>query len=162
MKAQHIALLSAVLVLLAFGWAMAANTDNQTVTLQVDAINEIAVSGDPGALVVNTATAGGEPDTATDNSTDYDITTNESSKRITGVLDSAVPANTELYIFLVAPTGASSAGDVLLTTSAADLVTGISTLAESNHTITYKFYASVAAGTVGSTTRTVTLTLTDP
>lgn len=162
MRANRIALAAGVLVMLTLGSALAANTDNQTVTLQVTAINEIAVSGDPGALIVNTATAGAEPDTATDNSTDYDITTNESNKRITGVLDAAVPANTELYVFLVAPTGATSAGDVQLTTSAADLVTGITTLAETNRTITYKYYASVAAGVVASTTRTVTLTLTDP
>ena len=63
---------------------------------------------------------------------------------------------------LAAPTGGTSAGDVQLKTTAADLVTGISTLAESNHTITYKFYAGIAAGIVASTTRTVTLTLTDP
>lgn len=162
MKAHRILLTTGLLVLATFGMTFAANTDNQTVTLQVSAINEIAVSGDPGALIVNTATAGAEPDTATDNSTDYDITTNESNKRITGVLDSAVPANTELYVFLVAPTGGTSAGDVQLTTSAADLVTGISTLAETNRTITYKFYAGIAAGIVASTTRTVTLTLTDP
>ncbi|MGD9401605.1 MAG: hypothetical protein PVF95_04980 [bacterium] len=162
MKAHQIALAAGVLVLLALGSALAANTDNQTVTLQVTAINEIAVSGDPAALIVNTATAGAQPDTATDNSTDYDITTNESNKRITGAVDVAVPANTELYIFLVAPTGAASAGDVQLTTTAADLVTGITTLAESNNTITYKYYASIAAGIVASTTRTVTLTLTDP
>jgi hypothetical protein len=162
MKTHQIALAVCVLVLLVAGSAFAANTDNQIVTLQVAAINEIAVSGDPGALIVNTATAGAEPDTATDNSTDYGITTNESNKRITGVVDAAVPANTELYIFLVAPTGGTSTGDVQLTTSAADLVTGISTLAETNNTITYKYYASVAAGVVASTTRTVTLTLTDP
>jgi hypothetical protein len=162
MKAHCIFLGVGVLLLLALGAASAANTDNQTVTLQVAAINEIAVSGDPGALIVSTGTAGAEPDTATDSSTDYDITTNESNKKITGVLDAAVPANTELYVFLTAPTGGTSAGDVQLTTSAADLVTGISTLAESNRTITYKFYASIAAGIVSSTTRTVTLTLTDP
>jgi hypothetical protein len=162
MKAHRILLGVGVLLLLAVGSASAADTDNQTVTLQVTAINELAVSGDPAALIVSTATAGAEPDTATDNSTDYDITTNESNKKITGVLDVAAPASTELYVFLVAPTGGTSAGDVQLTTSAADLVTGISTLAESNRTITYKFYASIAAGIVASTTRTVTLTLTDP
>jgi hypothetical protein len=45
---------------------------------------------------------------------------------------------------------------------AADLVTGISTLAEANQTITYKFYAGITAGIVASTTRTMTLTLTGP
>jgi hypothetical protein len=163
MRALTIALAVCVLAVLpAFDTVIAADNDNQTITLQVDAINEIAVSGDPGALIVNTATAGAEPDTATDNSTDLDVTTNETNKKVTGVLDSAVPANTELYIFIVAPTGATSAGDVQLTTTAADVLTGITTLAEPNHAITYKFYASVDAGTVASTTRTVTLTLTDP
>lgn len=162
MKAHRIALFIGVLGMLAAGSALAANTDNQTVTLQVTAINEIAVSGDPAALIVSTATAGSAPTDATDNSTDYDVTTNESNKKITGVLDAAAPANTNLYVALAAPTGASSAGTVELTTSAADLVTGISTLAESNHTITYTFSASIAAGIVASTTRTVTLTLTDP
>jgi len=139
----------------------AGNTATQTVTFEVQAINEISVSGNPGNLVVSTATAGSEPDAATDNSTSYSITTNQSSKKITGAIDLAMPANTTLQINLTAPTGGSSAGNVTITTTAADLVTGIATVAESGLTITYTFSATVDAGVVASDSRTITLTLTD-
>jgi len=138
-----------------------ADSDTQTVTYEVQAINEIAVSGDPGALIVSTATAGSEPDEVTDATTTYDITTNGTGKKITGAIDTAMPANTTLKINLAAPTGGTSAGDVALTVVAADLVTGITTLAETAKTITYKFSATVAAGVVASASKTVTLTIAD-
>jgi hypothetical protein len=138
-----------------------AQTATQTVTFQVTAIDEISVSGNPGALIVNSATAGSQPDAATDATTSYNVTTNGSSKKITGSIDSAMPANTTLDVTLTAPTGGSSAGQVTLSTSDQDLVTGISTLAESGMTISYEFSATAAAGVIASTNRTVTLTLTD-
>ncbi|MDI3543420.1 MAG: hypothetical protein PWP57_1025 [Candidatus Atribacteria bacterium] len=152
-------------VLLVFGLgtvALAANTATQTVTYQVDAINEISVSGDPSALTVSTATAGSEPDAVTDNSTTYAITTNETSKKITGAIDTAMPTGLTLEVNLAAPTaGGTSAGDVALSATAADLVTGIAQIAESGLGITYTLSATVAAGVVTSATKTVTLTLTD-
>ncbi len=154
-------MLAGVILLVLFEVANAGNTATQTVTFEVQAINEISVSGNPGNLVISTATAGSDPDDATDNSTSYSITTNESSKKITGSIDAAMPANTTLKVNLTAPTGASSAGSVTLSTTAADLVTGIATLAESGLTITYTFSATVSAGVVASDSRTVTLTLTD-
>jgi hypothetical protein len=149
------------LVILAYGLAIAGNTATQTVTFEVQAIDEMSASGDPGALTVSTATAGAEPDAATDNTTTYAVTTNGTNKKITGEVDVAMPANTTLEVSLVAPTGGSSAGDVTLTTSAADLVTGVTEKAESGLTVSYTFSATVAAGIVASDTRTVTLTLTD-
>lgn len=143
------------------GPALAANTANQTVTIQVGSVNEIAVSGNPGALTVSTATAGSQPDAATDNSTSYNITTNGTGKKITGALNSAMPAGTTLSVSLAAPAGGSSSGAVSLTTSTQNLVTGVSQVASSGHAITYILSATVAAGEVASTTRTVTLTLTD-
>ncbi len=153
-----------VLSLLTFGIcqvAVAGNTATQTVTFEVQAINEISVSGNPGNLIVNSATAGSQPDAVSDNSTSYAITTNETTKKITGAIDTNMPANTTLQINLTAPTGGTSAGNVTLTTTAADLVTSISQVAESGLTITYTFSATVSAGVVTSTSRTVTLTLTD-
>ena len=44
--------------------AAMAQTANQTVTFQVDAINQISLSGSP-SLVINTATAGSNPTSAT-------------------------------------------------------------------------------------------------
>ncbi len=148
------------LVLFVWSAAFAGNTAQQTVTFEVQAIDEISVSGNPAALIVSTATAGSEPDAVTDNATTYSVTTNGTNKKITGVLDSAMPANTTLQVNLTAPTGGSSAGSVTLSASAADLVTGITQRAESGLTITYTLSATVSAGIVASDSRTVTLTLT--
>ncbi len=163
MRRNSVVLLSVTLLLVGlFSTAVhGADSDTQTVTYEVQAINEIAVSGDPGALIVSTATAGSEPDEVTDATTTYDITTNGTGKKITGAIDTAMPANTTLKINLAAPTGGTSAGDVALTVVAADLVTGITTLAETAKTITYKFSATVAAGVVASASKTVTLTIAD-
>ena len=146
---------------MACGLSIAGNTATQTVTFEVQAIDEISASGDPGDLTVSTATAGSEPDAVTDNTTTYAVTTNGSNKKITGEVDVAMPANTTLQVNLAAPTGGTSAGAVTLTATAADLVTAITETAESGMMITYSFSATVDAGIVASDTRTVTLTLTD-
>jgi hypothetical protein len=142
--------------------ALAADNTSQTVTIQVSQINQISVSGNPAALTVSTATAGSQPAEVTDATTTYAVTTNaNAARRVTGALDTDVPASTTLKINLAAPTGATSAGDVTLTTTAQSLVTGISKVAESGKTITYKFSATVAAGEVSSIAKTVTLTVTN-
>lgn len=140
---------------------MAANTAQQTVTYEVTAINEISVSADPGNLVVNTATAGSQPTADTDATTTWAVTTNESTKKMTGSINTDMPANTTLEVNLTAPTGGSSQGDVTLSTTDGDLVTAISTVAESGLTITYTLSATIAAGVVAQAQKTVTLTLTD-
>ncbi len=152
---------AAGLVLGLIGLALAANTAQQTVTFQVDAINEISVSGNPGNLAVSTATAGSEPDEDTDNSTSWAVTTNGTNKKMTGDIDSNMPSDVTLEINLVAPTGGSSSGDVSLSTTASDLATSVTQVAESGLTVTYTLSATVTAGTVAQDTRTVTLTLTD-
>ncbi len=141
--------------------ALAANTAQQTVTFQVDAINEISVSGNPGDLVINTATPGSQPTDDTDNSTSWAVTTNGTNKKMTGGINDNMPANVTLQVNLVAPTGGSSSGDQSLSTTAADLVTSVTGVAESGLTITYTLSATIAAGVVAQDTRTVTLTLTD-
>lgn len=150
-----------ILVLGVSGPAMGSNTATQTVTYEVQAINEISVSGNPAALVINTATAGSQPNEVTDATTTYAITTNETNKKITGAIDTAMPTDVTLKINLAAPAGATSAGDVTLSNIAANLVTGITEVAESGKTITYKLSALVTAGVVLSATKTVTLTITD-
>jgi hypothetical protein len=143
------------------GAALSASIANQTVTFQVVAINELSVNGNPGALIVNTAASGSEPTSATDSTTTYNVTTNGTNKKITGSIDTNMPANTSLKINLTAPAEATSAGAVILTTSPVDLITGITQKAENGRGITYTFTANVAAGIIASDTRTVTLTLTD-
>ena len=61
--------------------AASAQTANQTVTFQVDAINQIAFVGSP-SLVINTATAGSNPTSATAAAT-WAVTTNQSGAKIT-------------------------------------------------------------------------------
>lgn len=156
-----ITLVSIALILGLFANAYSADNDSQTVTFEVQAISEITVSGNPGPLVISTATAGSEPVAATDATTTYSVTTNGTNKRITGSIDTAMPANTSLLVTLTAPTGGSGAGQVILSTTAQDLVTGISTLAESALPISYEFTADAAAGVVASSTKTVTLTVAD-
>ena len=143
------------------GLALAANTAQQTVTFQVDAIDEISASGNPANLVVNTAVPGNQPDDDTDNSTSWAVTTNGANKKMTGDVNANMPANVTLQTNLTAPTGGSSAGDMSLSTTAADLVTAITQVAESGLTITYTLSATIDAGVVAQDTRTVTLTLTD-
>lgn len=143
------------------GIAMAASSTTQTVTYAVSAINEISVSGNPAALTVSTATAGSAPNSVSDATTTYAITTNETGKKITGAINTAMPAGVTLTVNLTAPTGGTSAGATSLGTSASNLVTGITTLNESGKTITYSLSATSAAGVVSSASKTVTLTVVD-
>lgn len=138
----------------------AGDSATQTVTFAVSAINELAVSGNPGALTVATATAGQAPDAVTDATTSYAITTNEEGRKITGAINSDMPTGVTLAIALQAPTGASSLGLRPLSSTATDLVTGISLLNDAAKGITYQLSATSAAGVVPSATKTVTLTIT--
>ena len=149
-------ILGLLLIIVALGTsslALAADTATQTVTIQVDSVNDITVSGDPAPLIATSATP------ATDNSTTYDLTTNGTGLKITGEIDTDVPADTTLTVELTAPTGATSLNAVALSTTPADLVTGIGTLSETGLEIAYEFSALASAGTVASQTRTVTFTI---
>jgi hypothetical protein len=140
--------------------AYAGNSAQQTVTYEVQAINELSVSSPTVSLTVNSATAGQAPNVATDATTTYSITTNETGRKITGAINSNMPSGVTLSVTLGAPTGASSAGKQALSTTAVDLVTGISTLNETGKSIGYELAATSAAGVVASASKTVTLTIT--
>lgn len=155
-----LAVLVAGLFMFSAGVVMAGNTAQQTVSFQINGINEISVSGNPNTLVINSAEAGQDPDPATDTSTTYSVTTNEENKKIIGKINSAMPNYTKLEVQLAAVTGGSSAGYVELGETDQDLVTGISKLSEAGKQISYRFSAQAEAGTL-SGQRTVTFTLTD-
>ena len=135
-----------------------AQTANQNVTFQVNAINQISVAGSP-SLTINTATAGSAPTAATAAAT-WAVTTNQSNAKITAQLDSDMPSGLTLEVNLGAPTGATSAGATALSSASVDLVTGITQVAQSALSIGYSLSATTAAGVVGSTSRTVTYTIT--
>ncbi len=137
-----------------------AQSTTQDVTIVIADINEISVSGNL-TLTINSATAGSNPDDATDNTTSYSITTNGTLKKITGQLDVVYAAGISLKVNLSAPTGGTSQGQKTLTTIAQDLVTGISGLAESAIQIAYTASATAAVPPNGAgETHTVTFTIT--
>lgn len=139
----------------------AASSTTQVVTMEIDAVNEISISGSAPTLTIDAATPGSGPTSVSSSGITYSITTNESDKKITGSIDSNMPTGTTLTANLGAPTGATSAGAVSLSTTDADLVTAISTLSETGKTLTYNFSATAAAGTLASFTRTVTFSIVD-
>lgn len=143
----------------AAGHSAAAQTASQTVSFEVQAINQISVSGNPSALVVNAAVAGSAPTSVSTGATTWSVTTNETSRKVTASLNSAMPSGVTLSVALHAPGSATSTGSVALGTSAVDLVTGISKLNTSGLSITYTLAATAAAGVVAADSRTVTFTL---
>jgi X-X-X-Leu-X-X-Gly heptad repeat protein len=148
----------ATMAILVVARAASAQTANQIVTFQVDAINQIAFVGSP-SLVINTATAGSNPTSATAAAT-WAVTTNQTGAKITASIGSNMPAGLTLSVNLSAPAGGSSAGAQSLSTGAVDLVTGITKLAQGALGVSYSLDATLAAGVVASTTRTVTYTIT--
>jgi hypothetical protein len=160
MRKPFAPVLAVVFALVVSGLALAGNTANQTVSFEVYSTDQIAVSGNPDTLVIDSVEIGGEPDDATSSVTSYAYTTNNDDRRINGRLDFAMPEGTWLSIELQAPLGAWSEGPVLLDTFGRDLVTGIDAGYASGKTITYRFHCPVESGFVGTSSRTVTLTLT--
>jgi hypothetical protein len=136
-----------------------AQTATQTVTFEVQAINQIAVTGSP-SLTIATAVAGNAPTAATAAGA-YAITTNQSNRKITASLNAGMPAGVTLSVALAPPAGASApASPVALSTSDQDVVTAVSLLNQAALSINYTLSATAAAGVVPSGSRTVTYTVT--
>ena len=152
--------LALALGLITMAGSASAQTANQSVTIAVNAINQIAFTGNP-SLTITTAAAGSNPTSVSDASASWAVTTNQTGAKITGSIASALPAGVTLSVALTAPSGGSiSAGSQALSTTAVDLVTGITKLAQGGLGVTYTLGATAAAGVVASTSRVVTYTIT--
>ena len=151
MKASRSVIMSSLLVI-ASAASAAAQTATQTVTLQVDAINQVAVTGTP-TLDINAAVAGGAPTSATSTGSTWAVTTNQTGAKITASINSNMATGLTLSANLGAPAGGTSAGLQSLSTGAVDLVTGITKLNQTGMTISYQLDATSAAGVTTSTTR---------
>ena len=153
-----IVLLAGIVMFTLAGLLNAEDNDNHQVTVQVQAINEVSVSGGNVTLTISTATAGSDPDDASYNSTcDLLWTTNEASKKIT-VVTSLASQNFTLKVLAQNVTGGSAAGQVTLSTTPSDFVTGVATTTGSCD-LQYTATATAANGT-GSDVHTVTYTIT--
>lgn len=143
------------------GSALATNTDTQTVNFEVSAINELTL-GAAVTLTVNSATAGSQPNAATDSS-DYALTTNGTGKKITAAIDTVMGTGLTLTVNVTAPSGGTSAGvvDISNATTAVDVVSGITQVTGSAIAIDYSLAATVDAGVVAAASKTATYTITD-
>ena len=121
----------------------------------------IAVSGTPGLLRISTAVAGSQPVGVSNATTTYTVTTPQQNRtyRITARLDAPMPSGVTLAATLAAPPGSTSLGAVALDATNRDVVTGIRRNANTTRGITYQLSATVAAGVVPLSSRTVTLTI---
>ena len=146
--------------------AFAQASVNQNVTLAVNPIYRMSVSGNPGPLTITDGVAGDDNLTpVSDNSTTYSITQNVGNTiKITAEIDAALASGYTLELNLASVKG-TSAGDMdisnAISGSAVDCVTGIARGADANKGILYTFSATASAGELASTVRTVTLTLTN-
>jgi hypothetical protein len=139
--------------------ALPGDTATQSVTFQIDSICRISTSGNPAALIISAAVPGSDPTTVSNALTTYAVTTNVLDATITAAIDADMPPGVNLSVALAAPTGATSAGDVSLDQVDRPVVTGLTGLAVSGKTITYKLSATAAAGVIASDSRTVTFTI---
>lgn len=147
---------AAVLALTAFTGDVSAQT--ATVTYEVKGIQEMALSGNPAALLIDNATK--LKNGVTDATTTWDATSNMTGTKVSAAINTAMPTGLTLTVNLAAPAGATSAGAVSLGTVAADLVTGITKVQASGLTATYGLTATASAGVVASATKTLTYTIT--
>lgn len=120
----------------------------------------IAVSANPAVMTVSTATAGFEPDPVSDASTTYAVTTTAANQKIVARLDAPLPAGVTLTIQLAAPSGVVSRGQVPLTTLDQEVVGAIPSAGTyMGLAVVYRLAATVRAGPVPTTARTVTITV---
>jgi len=137
-------------------------TAQQSVSLEVRAVTKIAVSGNPGSLILSDAVAGSSVMSAEDQSTSYSVTTNLDNMKIVVSIDSPMPAGTRLMMNVASARGVSTGlVDISNATSPIDAVTGISRGSESAQPISYVFAADASVGSVPTQSRTITLTLTN-
>ncbi len=151
----------AVLALFA-GSAFAGDSDTQSVTVTVNAINEMDVAGGSVTLTIDAAVAGSNPtDPADNSSTHLDWTSNETGKKITVASDKDSPLYTLKVVGSVTEgDGSASAQRTLdVANGAMDFITGVDTETGAA-TLTYSASATAAAG-VGSDVHTVTYTIAD-
>ncbi len=137
--------------------ASAAQSASHTVTVQVNAISELTLTGGDMTLTLNTATAGGQPDSVVSAPCALAWTANQANARITVETSLASPTFT-LKVVAQGLTGGAAAPEVTLSNTAADFITGAGNTTGAC-SLRYTAYATAAQGT-GSDVHTVTYTLT--
>ena len=138
---------------LALAPAAYAQSDAQSVTVTVPTVELLDVT--PASLsmtLVAPATIGDSLEVS-DASSSYSVFVNTTGNRITGAITVDNFSTVALYSTLGAPAGATSAGQKRLSTTAVDLVTGVSSVQGSGYSLAYtaKAPATLAAGSYSGT-----------
>jgi hypothetical protein len=125
------------------------------------AAQTVNVSGNPGLLRISTAIAGSEPIAVSNSGTTYTVTTGNPNRphKIMARLSAPMPVGLTLTASLAAPPGATSLGPIALDAIDRDVVLDIPRRTTATQAITYALSATVAAGVIPNSSRTVTLTL---
>jgi len=120
----------------------------------------LALTVPPGSLTVSTATPGSQPTANGDNQARYTVNVTSGRMKISGQLDSPLPAGVTLSVQLAAPAGSTSLGSVALNSSSTqDLVRFISPGQTTGLQVTFVLTASVSAGAVNYSSIGIVLTL---
>ena len=172
MNANNITRLSTLAAAIALTFsasAWAVETMNQTIEYEVPSISLISIAAGTPSIATTLAnfTVGATGDVRSPDATSsYAITTTVESgktRKITAKISTEsadLPADVELFVKMTAPGSGSSIGDVSLTTSDQDVVTGIGNASASGVGITYYLTAPVAAGAFSGSANVI-YTLTD-
>jgi len=114
-----------------------------------------------GPLTVTTAVAGSQPTPVVNATTNYStVIAFTGQKKVVAQLNANMPANTTLGVKLTGPAGTgTSQGTVNLDITARDVAIATIPTYYNNVNISYTFTATVTAGVIASTSRTVTFTL---
>lgn len=118
-------------------------------------------SGNPGLLRINSAVAGSQPTPVSDATTTLDVRAggNGGAKKVAAQLNTPMPTGVTLTLTMSPPPGATGLGAVALTTTPRDLVVNIPQGSNTTQSMSYTLSASVTAGVIPASSRTVTLTL---
>jgi hypothetical protein len=120
----------------------------------------LSVTGTPATMTISGAVAGLQPLTLTNNATTYTVSAPLLlPKKITAQINTNMPPGVTLTVLLVPPSGATNAGRVALDNIARDVVSNVTNTLSQTRTIEYQLSATVSAGVISSSSRTVTFTL---
>jgi len=127
-----------------------------------DAASAQAAIPGVGPLTVASAVAGAQPTPVVNSATNYStVIAFPGQKKIVAQLNANMPANVTLGVRVTGAASGTSLGTVNLGLAARDVVLATTPGFYTNVNITYTLTATVAAGVVPATTRTVTFTLLD-
>lgn len=137
-----------------------AQSATQDVTIQVAPISVFEIPDSEVMLTITGVDASGDPAPATDASTSYNLTTNATGMKITGMLDTDYSSGLTLQVLFGIPAAGGSATQRTLSTTPQDIVNGLSHVNSVGVPITYTAEATIDVAPSTSEERTVTYTIT--